>query len=106
MDGVDVLVSEKAEWIQGPSAHSRMKTFFSPSMPGAFALLIELPPGETLDRHEEPLFEIGYILKGSCTCGEGTEFPEGTFVFTPKGAVHGPFRSEHGCLLLCVKFDR
>lgn len=106
MDAVDVLTSGGVEWIQGPSERSRMKTFFSPNLPGAFALLIELPPGEVLERHLEPLFEIGYVLRGSCTCGEGAECPEGTFLFTPKGAVHGPFRSELGCLLLCVKFDR
>ncbi len=106
MDGADVLISDGVDWIQGPSERSRMKTFFSPNLPGAFALLIELPPGETLDRHEEPLFEIGYVLRGSCSCGEGGEYPQGTFLFTPKGAVHGPFRSEGGCTLLCVKFDR
>jgi len=106
MELPDILESGNVEWVQGPSKRSRMKTFFSPKIPNCFALLIELPAGETLDRHEEPLFEIGYVVKGSCTCGEGPEYPAGTFFFNPKGLTHGPFHSTDGCLLICLKFDR
>ncbi|MEW6439621.1 MAG: cupin domain-containing protein [bacterium] len=106
MEKPDIFEAEKTEWIQGPSERSRMKTFFSPSLPDCFTLLIDVPPGETLARHEEPLFEVGYVLSGSCTCGEGAEYPAGTFFFSPKGVTHGPFRSAEGCLLLCFKFDR
>jgi quercetin dioxygenase-like cupin family protein len=101
-----IMETGKAEWVQGPYGGSRMKTFFTDQIPNCFAMLIELAPGSTLDRHEEPLFEISYILQGNCTCGEGKEYPAGTFLFTPKGITHGPFRSSGGCIFLCIKFDR
>jgi quercetin dioxygenase-like cupin family protein len=101
-----ILEAGKAEWIEGPSKASRMKTFFSNQIQNCFAILIKLEPGGTLERHEEPLFEIGYVLQGSCSCGEVKEYPAGTFFFSKKGITHGPFHSTNGCVLLCIKFDR
>src|ERR1700712_1452023 len=51
-------------------------------------------------------WEEVYLLQGDLTVGNdeegrgGESFAPGTYACRPPGAVHGPFKSEAGCLLL------
>lgn len=51
-------------------------------------------------------WEEVYLLSGDLTVGNdehgngGVSFPPGTYACRPPGAVHGPFKSEKGCMLL------
>jgi hypothetical protein len=55
-------------------------------------------------------WEEVYLLQGDLTVGNdaqgegGDSFAAGTYACRPPGAVHGPFKSEGGCLLLEVHY--
>lgn len=53
------------------------------------------------DYWEEVYLVEGDLTVGSDTHGQGGEnFASGTYACRPPGAVHGPFKSNGGCLLL------
>ncbi len=93
------------DWSEGPYPNVKMKVFPSESDSGTFTILLDIPPGGVLERHDEPLNEVSYVLKGTVNI-EGKQYGEGTYSYTPAGMPHGPFKSEDGCLLLVVKFSR
>jgi ChrR Cupin-like domain len=55
-------------------------------------------------------WEEVYLIQGDLTVGNDAEgrggecFAPGTYACRPPGAVHGPFKSEHGCLLLEIHY--
>jgi quercetin dioxygenase-like cupin family protein len=93
------------EWGDGPFPNVRMKVFPAEPDSGTYTILMDLAPGAVLEQHEEPLYEVSYILRGTLTV-DGEKYGEGTYNFTPPGTTHGPFESEDGCQLLVTKFSR
>jgi len=55
-------------------------------------------------------WEEVYLVDGDLTVGNDTEgrggepFDRGTYACRPPGAVHGPFKSDGGCLLLEIHY--
>ncbi len=55
-------------------------------------------------------WEEVYLIDGDLTVGNDTEgnggesFTPGTYACRPPGAVHGPFKSNRGCLLLEIHY--
>lgn len=55
-------------------------------------------------------WEEVYLMSGDLTVGNdengdgGVSFPPDTYACRPPHAQHGPFRSEHGCLLLEIHY--
>jgi hypothetical protein len=55
-------------------------------------------------------WEEVYLVEGDLTVGNDAEgnggeaFVPGTYACRPPGAVHGPFKSERGCLLLEIHY--
>ncbi|MBI5118012.1 cupin domain-containing protein [Candidatus Poribacteria bacterium] len=93
------------EWVDGPYPSVKMKVFPSEIDSGTYSILLDVPPGATLQQHDEPLNEVFYIIKGTISI-EGRQYGEGTYYFTPAGMSHGPFESQEGCLILVTKFSR
>jgi len=93
------------EWVDGPYPNVKMKVFPSEIESGTYSILLDMPPGTVLERHDEPLNEVFYILSGTVSI-EGKPHGEGTYYFTPAGMSHGPFESGDGCLILVTKFSR
>ena len=57
------------------------------------------------DYWEEVYLLAGDLTVGNDTAGQGGEsFPPGTYACRPPGAVHGPFKSNRGCLLLEIHY--
>ena len=57
------------------------------------------------DYWEEVYLVSGDLIVGNDEHGEGgTPFPPHTYACRPPGALHGPFRSENGCLLLEIHY--
>lgn len=57
------------------------------------------------DYWEEVYLVSGDLTVGSDARGEGGEsFPANTYACRPPGAVHGPFKSEDGCLLYEIHY--
>jgi hypothetical protein len=55
------------------------------------------------DYWEEVYLVSGDLIVGNDEQGNGGEsFPPNTYACRPPGTFHGPFKSEHGCLLLEV----
>jgi hypothetical protein len=53
------------------------------------------------DYWEEVYLVSGDLIVGNDAAGNGgASFPPNTYACRPPGTVHGPFKSEHGCLLL------
>lgn len=97
--------AQDLEWVDGPYPNVKMKVFPSEMESGTYTILLDLPPGAALERHDEPLNEVTYILSGNVSI-EGRLYGEGTYCFTPSGIAHGPFETDGGCLLLVTKFSR
>ena len=97
--------ADELEWGVGPFPNVRMKVFPADPESGTYTILLDLSPGAVLERHEEPLYEVSYVLKGTITV-EGKKYSEGMYNFTPPGTTHGPFESDDGCRLLVTKFSR
>ncbi|GAB4345718.1 MAG: hypothetical protein Kow0099_26290 [Candidatus Abyssubacteria bacterium] len=93
------------EWVDGPYPKVKMKVFPSEMESGTYTILLDIPPGARLERHDEPLNEVFYVLNGTISI-EGKEYSEGTYYFTPAGMAHGPFESQEGCLILVTKFSK
>jgi len=93
------------EWVDGPFPNVKMKVFPSEMESGTYTVMLDLSPGAVLERHDEPLNEVSYVLRGTVAI-EGRQYGEGTYNFTPAGMAHGPFESQDGCLLLVTKFSR
>ncbi|UCD57410.1 MAG: cupin domain-containing protein [Candidatus Hydrogenedentota bacterium] len=93
------------EWVEGPYPKVKMKVFPSEMDSGTYTILLNVPPGAVLERHDEPLNEVFYVLSGTVSI-EGKQYSEGTYYFTPAGRAHGPFETEDGCLVLVTKFSR
>jgi hypothetical protein len=55
-------------------------------------------------------WEEVYLIEGDLTVGNdaqgngGESFAPGTYACRPPGAVHGPFKSNRGCLLLEIHY--
>ncbi len=57
------------------------------------------------DYWEEVFLVEGDLTVGNDATGHGGEsFPPGTYACRPPGAVHGPFKSQRGCLLLEIHY--
>jgi quercetin dioxygenase-like cupin family protein len=97
--------AHELEWVDGPYPTVKMKVFPSEIESGTYSILLDVPPGATLERHDEPLNEVFYVLSGNVSI-EGKPCSEGTYYFTPAGMAHGPFETEEGCLILVTKFSR
>jgi hypothetical protein len=55
------------------------------------------------DYWEEVYLVSGDLIVGNDENGNGgRSFPPNTYACRPPGTLHGPFKSEHGCLLLEV----
>lgn len=93
------------EWVEGPYPGVKMKVFPSEIESGTYSILLDVPPGARLERHDEPLNEVFYVLGGNVSI-EGKPCSEGTYYFTPAGMAHGPFETDEGCLILVTKFSR
>ena len=93
------------DWVDGPYPGVKMKAFPSEIDSGTYTILLDVPPGGKLERHDEPLNEVFYILSGNVSI-EGKPCAEGTYYFTPAGTAHGPFETDEGCMILVTKFSR
>ena len=78
---------------------------------GSRTRLLRMKPGiftKTPFVHE--YWEEVYLLKGDLTVGNdengdgGENFKTDTYACRPPGAIHGPFKSEGGCILLEVHY--
>ena len=57
------------------------------------------------DYWEEVYLLSGDLIVGNDAVGEGGEaFAPNTYACRPPGAVHGPFKSQNGCLLLEIHY--
>lgn len=57
------------------------------------------------DYWEEVYLLSGDLIVGNDEKGEGGEsFAPNTYACRPPGAYHGPFKSEHGCMLLEIHY--
>ena len=73
--------------------------------------LLRFQPGAfTVTPFVHDYWEEVYLLSGELTVGNdrngngGERFAANTYACRPPGAAHGPFKSEHGCLLLEVHY--
>jgi hypothetical protein len=78
---------------------------------GSRTRLLRFAPGVfttapfVLDHWEEVYLVAGDLTVGNDAHGRGGEnFPAGTYACRPPGAVHGPFKSEGGCLLYEIHY--
>jgi quercetin dioxygenase-like cupin family protein len=94
--------ADDLEWVDGPYPKTTMKIFPSAPESGMYTILLRVPAGAVLERHEEPLNEVSYVLSGTVNL-DGKLCREGSYVCTPAGMEHGPFTTDEGCLLLVIK---
>jgi len=73
---------------------------------GSRTRLLRFAPGVfTTEPFVHEYWEEVYLIAGDLTVGNdaegrgGENFPPGTYACRPPGAVHGPFKSNGGCLL-------
>lgn len=73
---------------------------------GSRTRLLRFAPGVfTTAPFVHDYWEEVYLVAGDLTVGNdahghgGENFPSGTYACRPPGAVHGPFKSNRGCLL-------
>jgi hypothetical protein len=78
---------------------------------GSRTRLLRFAPGVfTTAPFVHDYWEEVYLINGDLTVGNNAEgrggegFPPGTYACRPPGAVHGPFKSETGCLLLEIHY--
>lgn len=78
---------------------------------GSRTRLLRFKPGVyTTSPFVHDYWEEVYLLDGDLTVGNdangkgGQPFASNTYACRPPGAYHGPFKSEHGCLLLEVHY--
>ncbi|NVN10588.1 MULTISPECIES: cupin domain-containing protein [Nguyenibacter] len=78
---------------------------------GSRTRLLRFAPGEyTKKPFVHDYWEEVYLLSGDLTVGNdengngGIPFLPNTYACRPPGAVHGPFKSEGGCLLLEIHY--
>lgn len=78
---------------------------------GSRTRLLRFAPGVfTTAPFVHEYWEEVYLLEGDLTVGNdaagngGESFPPGTYACRPPGAVHGPFKSHDGCLLLEIHY--
>jgi len=78
---------------------------------GSRTRLLRFEPGVfTTAPFVHDYWEEVYLLHGDLTVGNDSEgrggegFAPGTYACRPPGAVHGPFKSEAGCLLLEIHY--
>ncbi len=77
---------------------------------GRTRLLRFLPGVFTSSPFVHEYWEEVYLLEGDLTVGNdsqgrgGVSFPPGTYAVRPPGALHGPFKSEGGCMLLEIHY--
>ena len=78
---------------------------------GSQTRLLKFAPGVfTTSPFVHDYWEEVYLVSGDLTVGNdaqgkgGTPFPKNTYACRPPGAVHGPFKSEGGCVLLEIHY--
>lgn len=78
---------------------------------GSQTRLLKFGPGAfTTAPFVHEYWEEVYLVSGDLTVGNdadgngGTPFPNNTYACRPPGAVHGPFKSEKGCVLLEIHY--
>lgn len=78
---------------------------------GSRTRLLRFAPGVfTTAPFVHDYWEEVYLIDGDLTVGNdahgngGEKFRAGTYACRPPGAVHGPFKSEGGCLLLEIHY--
>jgi hypothetical protein len=78
---------------------------------GSRTRLLQFQPGVfTTAPFVHDYWEEVYLLEGDLTVGNdaagngGESFPPGTYACRPPGAVHGPFKSQRGCVLLEIHY--
>ena len=78
---------------------------------GSRTRLLRFAPGVfTMAPFVHDYWEEVYLIDGDLTVGNAAEggggegFPPGTYACRPPGAVHGPFKSIGGCLLLEIHY--
>jgi len=78
---------------------------------GTRTRLLRFAPGVfTVEPFVHSYWEEVYLVEGDLTVGNdaagkgGEPFRRHTYACRPPGAPHGPFKSEHGCLLLEVHY--
>ena len=78
---------------------------------GSRTRLLRFAPGVfTTEPFVHEYWEEVYLIEGDLTVGNdaagrgGEGFQRGTYACRPPGAVHGPFKSEGGCLLYEIHY--
>lgn len=78
---------------------------------GSRTRLLRFEPGVfTTAPFVHDYWEEVYLLNGDLTVGNdaagtgGESFAPGTYACRPPGAVHGPFKSEGGCMLIEIHY--
>jgi len=78
---------------------------------GSRTRLLRFAPGTyTAKPFVHEYWEEVYLIEGDLTVGNdaagqgGESFPAGTYACRPPGAVHGPFKSNGGCLLYEIHY--
>src|SRR5690349_24917048 len=82
-----------------------------PNKRGTRSRLLRFAPGVyTTAPFVHDYWEEVYLVSGDLTVGNdaqgqgGEPFAPGTYACRPPGAVHGPFKSDAGCLLLEIHY--
>ena len=78
---------------------------------GARTRLLRFHPGVfTTEPFVHEYWEEVFLVRGDLTVGNdrqgrgGTSFPEFTYACRPPGVLHGPFRSDGGCILFEIHY--
>jgi hypothetical protein len=82
-----------------------------PNKRGSRTRLLRFAPGVyTTEPFVHDYWEEVYLISGDLTVGNdaagkrGVAFKPNTYACRPPGALHGPFKSERGCMLLEIHY--
>ena len=124
MPSKDKALAGRTERMRVPTAHFVNRQPLTAPFPAGFEKAMfglgcfwgaerkfwEAPGVFTTEPFVHQYWEEVYLVEGDLTVGSdaegrgGENFPHGTYACRPPGAVHGPFRSNGGCLLYEIHY--
>lgn len=91
-----VINTLEQEWVASPGAGVKRKRLAREEAEHGHATsIVCYEPGAHFHRHDHPLGEEIFVLKGTFSDQSG-DYPAGTYFRNPEGFLHAPF-SEEGC---------
>jgi len=94
-----LIQTHEQAWQQSPAPGVERKPLAREDAERGHATsIVRYQPGSAFKRHEHPLGEEIFVLKGTFSDETG-HYPAGTYLRNPPGSGHAPF-SKEGCVLL------